>query len=102
MFHYVLRFNQANEPDIEAAALTMRPRSPAARNALRNQISSLVKSMVIRGLWSSRTTGHWNIRAAISVECRLPHQSMRRLGAQRSVLLENRPQRALSDGPKHV
>src|SRR5215469_11241691 len=44
-------------PTIEAAALTMRPRSPAARNALRNQISSLVKSMVIRGLVVQ--SNHW-------------------------------------------
>jgi len=34
-------------PAVEANALTMRPRSPAARNAFKNQISSLVKSMVI-------------------------------------------------------
>ena len=35
-------------PAREARVLTMRPRSPAARNAFRNQISSLVKSMVIK------------------------------------------------------
>jgi gamma-glutamyl:cysteine ligase YbdK (ATP-grasp superfamily) len=34
-------------PAREAGALTMRPRSPAARSAFRNQISSLVKSKVI-------------------------------------------------------
>ena len=34
-------------PALEATALTMRPRSPAARNAFKNQISSLVKSTVI-------------------------------------------------------
>ena len=33
-------------PALEASALMMRPRSPAARNAFKNQISSLVKSMV--------------------------------------------------------
>ena len=34
-------------PAREASALTMRPRSPAARNAFKNQISSLVISVII-------------------------------------------------------
>jgi hypothetical protein len=34
-------------PALEANALTMRPRCPAARSAFKHQISSLLKSMII-------------------------------------------------------
>jgi hypothetical protein len=43
MLRYVLHFHQSSD------TLTVRPHCPAARNAFRNQISSLVKSLVIRG-----------------------------------------------------
>jgi hypothetical protein len=64
-------------PVREASALTRRPRSPAVRNALRNQISSLVKKMVIRWLWPSLAAWRYPRQAKLLQSCRHTGQSER-------------------------